>query len=289
MSGLAKNFVEAARRLDWKTAYDELNGCNMWGMLDGLDEIGLKAMQDMRAQMSIYDVWGGPNMPRIRFAMDAIAARKAPTPPADLPQDQVEDARHYLQQHRGGTAPAATKRIRVALFWTQEAKKEPLSTLLVQRARELLHSSKSGFELDVSPMHVDLDYKGEITDDDDFARAMALAEAAPNYAPDRLCVIFFKITPTQCDPDKQQCPRIPFGATPRDGRGRPCVMININKSHPDNATLLHEIGHAAGIQSRDSDDALKDYDDIMSYGKNRTKISKFMIGKLSQRNLFFVG
>ena len=68
MSGLATKFVNAVKRGDWKAAYDELNACNMFGMLDGLDEIGLKAMQDMRAQMAIYDVWGGPNMPRIRFA-----------------------------------------------------------------------------------------------------------------------------------------------------------------------------------------------------------------------------
>ena len=61
-------FLSAANARNWKIAYDECNGLNMVDMLDSLDELGPDLLRDMRAQMATYDVCGGPNMPRIRFA-----------------------------------------------------------------------------------------------------------------------------------------------------------------------------------------------------------------------------
>lgn len=71
MSSATAKFVAAARAGEWKVAYDECNGLAMYDMLDALQEIGPARLQDMRSQMAIYDVWGGPFMARIRFAMEA--------------------------------------------------------------------------------------------------------------------------------------------------------------------------------------------------------------------------
>jgi hypothetical protein len=91
-----ERFLAAARARNWKIAYDECNGLNMVDMLDCLQEIGPDLLQAMRAQMASFDVWGGPNMPRIRFAMDVVDSRAVPAPPDGLPNDQVQNARDFL-------------------------------------------------------------------------------------------------------------------------------------------------------------------------------------------------
>jgi hypothetical protein len=281
-------FLNAARARSWKIAYDECNGLNMVDMLDCLQDIGPDLLRDMRAQMPIYDVWGGPNMPRIRFAMDVVELRKIPAPPADLPADQVQNARDFLAR-RSGRAIAGLKQIRIALFWTEAARTESVSTHLVQRARDLLRNNQAGFDLDVFYYRANIDFKGEVLAESDVDNAIELAKQVSSYAPNRLSVIFCQTTPAQCDPNRQRCGRVPNGSTPRDALGRPFVFINVANPHPDHGTLLHEIGHAAGIDSRDSDDALQDLDDVMSYGRNRSKVGINQINKLNRTGLFFVG
>jgi hypothetical protein len=281
-------FLAAARAMNWKIAYDECNGLNMVDMLDCLKELGLPLMRDMRAQMAVYDVWGGPYMARIRFAMDVVEFRKMPAPPDGLPSDQVENARAFLARNPGQGAVAG-KQIRISIFWTDAARGESLSSKLIQRARDLLRENNTGFDLNVSYFHGTIDFKGEVLGSTDVDRAIAMAKLASGYAVNRLCVIFCKTTPAECDPNRQRCGRLPYGSTPSDGAGNPFVFINVAAIHPDNATLLHEIGHAAGVDGRDSDDALQDFDDIMSYGRNRSKIGFNQKNKLSRRGLFFVG
>jgi hypothetical protein len=286
---LGQKFIDAAKARDWKVAYDECNGLNMTDMLDSLQAIGLSLLRDMRAQMPIYNVWGGPGMPRIQFAMDVVEFRKIPADiPSDLPPQQVQDAKNFLS-HNSGRAVADLKRIRIGLFWTKAAQGEGLSTRLIQRARDLLRDNHTGFELDVFSFRSDLAFEGEVLAQPDVENAMGLAKSAASFSPNRLAIIFCRTTPPQCDPNRQQCARLPNGTTPQDDQGRPFVFINVANPHPDHGTLLHEIGHAAGIDSRDSDDALKDLDDIMSYGTNRTKVGINQINKLNRSGLFFVG
>jgi hypothetical protein len=282
-------FLIAAKALNWKIAYDECNGLNMVDMLDVLQEIGPQLLRDMRAQMAIYDVWGGPFMARIRFAMDVVELRQIPQIPDKLlPVDQVQNARDFLA-HSSGLAKTRLRPIRVTLFWTEAARTESLSTRLVQKASDLLRQNNTGFYLEVSYFRRIIDLKGEVFDSTDVENAISLAKQASSYAVNRLVVIFCRTTPLQCDPNRQRCARLPMGTTPSDGAGRPFVFINVANPHPDNGTLLHEIGHAAGIDSRDSDDALKDLDDIMSYGPSRTKVGFNQVNKLTRSGLFFVG
>jgi len=279
-------FVAFAKAKDWKNAYDLLNGYNMPGMLTALQEIGPLAVRDMRAQMAVYDVWGGPNMERIRFAMDVVTNRKLPTPPSWLPADQVQQARDFLKS-AGPAAPVSSKKmINLTLYWTRAALGEKISGKLIQRAREILRETLPTHDLSVLPYRYELALEGEVLSQTDVEAAIGLAEKLVPQTTNRLSVFFCKTTAAECSPG-QTCASSPHGTTPQI-KGRPYVFINVANPKADAGTLLHEIGHAAGVQVRDSDENLKDLDDIMSYGPSRSKVGYNMTNKLNAKGLFFV-
>jgi len=281
------SFVAYVKAKDWKSAYDQINGYNMAGMLSALKEIGPVAARDMRAQMAVYDVWGGPNMERIRFAMDVVANLKLPTPPSWLPSDQVQEARDFLKKNAGAKpAAGAKKTIHLTLYWTKAAIGETISGRLIQRAREILRDTLPSHDLSVLPNRYVIDFDGEVLGQPDVENAIAMAEKLVPQSSNRLSVFFCKTTAPEC-PSGQTCASSPHGTTPQI-KGRPYVFINVANPKSDSGTLLHEIGHAAGVQVRDSDENLKDLDDIMSYGPNRSKIGFNMTNKLNAKGLFFV-
>jgi hypothetical protein len=276
MSKLAPKFVAAAQVRSWQTAYNECNGCPMFAMLDGMEEIGPALLADMRAQMAVYDVWGGPNMPRIRFAMDVVQTGRIPTPPPGLPDDQVAEARTFLAHRKsggpGGGTP--TRRLKIALFWTRAAQHEAVSSALIQKARDLLKANKNLFHLDVLPDRtiLPIDKTQNETDPEscgsgDFVEVQLLAEKSAAYSPDRIPVIFYTsdyvLGPYGAvrDPISHGC-----GYQPWAGKG--FAMINSRKVMADNATLLHEVGHGAGLDHR-----LAIPKNIMSYGTSRTEFA----------------
>lgn len=247
----------------------------MFAMLDGMEEIGPALLADMRAQMAVYDVPGGPNMPRIRFAMDVVQTGRIPTPPPGLPDDQVADARTFLAHRKGGTpGGAAPKRLKISLFWTRAAQREAISSALIQKARDLLKSNKNLFTLDVLPNRTILPIDKTQNDTDpescgsgDFVEVQRLAEQSAVHAPDRIPVIFytseFVLGPygDVRDANSHGC-----GYQPSPGRG--FAMINSRKVAADQVTLLHEMGHGAGLPHRFEARA-----NIMSYGPSRTDIA----------------
>ena len=128
-------FLNAARARNWKIAYDECNGLNMIGILECLEEIGPDLLRDMRTQMATYDVWGGPNMPRIRFAMDVVELRKVPEPPPGLWNDQVQDARNFLAR-AALTATIRTGIVTLARSFVATAHLEPERTGVGRKLRQ---------------------------------------------------------------------------------------------------------------------------------------------------------
>ncbi len=280
-------FVAFAKAKDWKNAYDLINGYNMPGMLTALQEIGPLAVRDMRAQMAVYDVWGGPNMERIRFAMDVVTNRKLPTPPSWLPSDQVQQARDYLKKNAVPAPAKSTKKtIHLTLYWTKAALGETISGRLIQRAREILRESLPTHDLAVLPFRYEIDFEGEVLGQPDVENAIAMAEKLVPQTANRLSVFFCRTTAAECSPGRT-CASSPHGTTPQI-KGRPYVFINVANPKSDSGTLLHEIGHAAGVHVRDSDENLKELEDIMSYGQNRSKIGFNMTNKLNAKGLFFV-
>ena len=273
MSNLAPKFVAAAKARSWQTAYNESNGCPMFAMLDGMEEIGPALLADMRSQMPVFDVFGGPNMPRIRFAMDVVQTGRIPAAPPGLPDDQVTDAQTFLAHRKSGAASgAAPKRLKIAMFWTRRAQHESVSSGLIQKARDLLKANKNMFTLDVLPNRTILPYDKEMNDTDenscttsDFDEVQKLAEKSAVSTPDRIPVIFYESEHVLNsfgdirDPNSNGCG---FQSSP----GRGFAMINSRTAHPDRATLLHEVGHGAGLEHRQNIPA-----NIMSYGLARTE------------------
>jgi hypothetical protein len=275
MSKLAPKFVAAAQGRSWQTAYNESNGCPMFAMLDGMEEIGPALLADMRAQMAVYDVWGGPNMPRIRFAMDVVQTGQIPTAPPGLPDDQVADARTFLAHRKSGTpGGGAPMRLKISLFWTRNAQHEAVSSGLIQKARDLLKANQNRFNLDVRPDRTILPIDKTQNDTDpescgsgDFVEVQRLAEQSAVFSPDRIPVIFYEseyvLGPhgEVREPNSHGC-----GYQPSPGKG--FAMINSRKVAADQVTLLHEIGHGAGLEHRFGIRA-----NIMSYGPGRTEFA----------------
>lgn len=99
MGDITQDFFRAVTSgTRWKEAYDLCNGMDMFGMLRALTSLETRFLTELRARMKTYDVWGGPNMPRIAFAMDVVQNRKVPSPaPSGLPRDQVDAAATFLK------------------------------------------------------------------------------------------------------------------------------------------------------------------------------------------------
>jgi hypothetical protein len=112
MSEVLERFKEAARRKEWKAAYEYCNGLNMYEMLRGLDSLGSALLNDMRAQMATLSVWGGPNMPRIKYAMDVVQLGKLPTDAVgDLKATgQVQDASNFLAAQKPAAPSGSASR-----------------------------------------------------------------------------------------------------------------------------------------------------------------------------------
>jgi hypothetical protein len=116
MADLAQDFYRAVNSgTQWKEAFDLCNGMDMFGMLRALNSLGGPLLAEFRLRIPTYTVWGGPNMPRIDFALAVVETRTVPAAPPDLFVDQVEAARLYLQLTSNSGGPArheATETIR---------------------------------------------------------------------------------------------------------------------------------------------------------------------------------
>jgi hypothetical protein len=239
-----------------------------------MEEIGPALLADMRSQMPVFDVAGGPNMARIRFAMDVVQTGKVPAPPPGLPIDQVTEARTFLAHRKSGAASGTQpKRLKISIFWTRSAQYESVSSSLIQKARDLLKANKNMFTLDVLPNRTILAYDKLMNDTDenscttsDFDEVQKLAEKSAVAAPDRLPVIFYESEHVLNnfneirDPNSNGC-----GYQSSPGRG--FAMINSRTMALDKATLLHELGHGGGLTHRKELPA-----NVMSYGATRTEL-----------------
>jgi hypothetical protein len=100
MSESLERFKKAAQAKSWKEAYDYCNSLNMFEMLRGLNSLGAPLTTDMLAQMQRLTTSGGPNMARIKYAIDVVELRKLPTTvPGDLQAtNQLQDAIDFLAE-----------------------------------------------------------------------------------------------------------------------------------------------------------------------------------------------
>ncbi len=284
VSQVLDTFLEETRKPapDWDRAFRNLNGLNMYEMLRGLNSLTPALQEAVSNQTGAF--MGRYGVDRIRYALEVVRTRRIPAiAPGDLAATgQVQDARNFLAQvHAGATTPKP--RLKVSLFETRAARAEPLVWQLVHKATELLQSNGGRFALDFVRFGTPLAFDGEVMIDDEFQQVRDLAEAA-GASSGRLTVIFMTATASECRPQSSQCQKPAHGSTPKDRRGKFFSLINTAFPAADHATLLHEMGHAAGLNPTDHDSDLANF---MSLGSLRTKMRDAQLAAFG--NAFFAG
>jgi flagellum-specific peptidoglycan hydrolase FlgJ len=95
-----RRFEEAAARNDWREAFLNLNGLNMYEMLRVLDELAPDRRSALKSQREAFR--GTVNMPRIEYAIAVIETRQLPSEaPGDLAATgQVQTAAEFLRERQ---------------------------------------------------------------------------------------------------------------------------------------------------------------------------------------------
>jgi hypothetical protein len=96
MSPTCETFIRAVVAGNWRDAFLNLNGLNMFEMLRGMAALDSLDLADLWAQQGSFT--GMVNMPRIQYAYDVVLNRRLPqTVPGDLQQTgQVGDAQTFI-------------------------------------------------------------------------------------------------------------------------------------------------------------------------------------------------
>jgi hypothetical protein len=284
MSQLLEDFMVCADLHDWPIAIRYCNGLNMTEMLQGLNYLQREQLDDMQAQLGIYANQYGWGAERIAWAMEVVRNRRLPAAaPGDLEATgQVQDARNFLAR-ASARRPPSQKRLKITLFWTRNAQSESFSSALIQKAQELLRLNGDRFTLDVLPVRTILPTDKTLNETDpescgssDFVEVQQLATSSPAHTVERLPVIFYMsetvLGPygTVRDPISHGC-----GYQPSPGKG--FAMINGRGVGADRVTLLHEVGHGAGMPHEPDGSG-----NFMSRDSNRSKINPTQLAKFAR-------
>jgi predicted chitinase len=90
-------FEQAARASDWRSAYLNLNGLNMYEMLRALDTLAPDVRDRLWANRGEFA--GMVNLPRITYAHGVVRSRTLPAPVGDLQATgQVADAANFIAE-----------------------------------------------------------------------------------------------------------------------------------------------------------------------------------------------
>jgi hypothetical protein len=279
MSQVLEDFKRFALAKDWANAVRYCNGLNMYEMLRGLDDLPRSLLDDMRAQLALFT--GMYFIERINYAIDVVQLRKLPAiAPGDLSQTgQVQEAVSFLAT-APKLRPSSVKHLKVTLFWTVFAQNESVSSGLIQKAQELLHNNGNQYTLDVLRNRTILPVSQDLNETDpescqaeEYVQVQTLAEKSAQFSPDRLPIIFYT-SERLLDHFGNVRDPISHGCGYQSSRSRGFAMINVRRVHADQLTLMHELGHGAGL-GHENDDS-----NFMSYGSFRTIINPVQRVKL---------
>ena len=262
----------------WARAYKYCNGLNMPEMLEGLESLGPALLTDFDAQAPLNRKHIGDGMNRVQWAIQLVSDREIPSRrPPSVKNDQFDQAKAWLKKNPG--RGIQQKRLKISLFWTKKAANADISAPLIQKAQEMFRENGNKFILDVMPHRWILNNDKEQFDaecgSEEFRELYRLVKKSKNHRKDRLPVIFYKSLQTQ-GPYGQVNEPLAHGCSSYIDKGHAFVLINVRKQAKDKNTLLHEIGHAAGLGHSGDDD------NFMSLGKKRTEISKDQKKKLEK-------
>jgi hypothetical protein len=233
MSVQRTNFEAAAAKGNWAQAFMNLNTLNMSEMLNSLSTLPKATLDNLIQRRFAFK--GGLNMPRMEYAWTVVRNRQLPlVAPGDLLRDgQVQTAATFLKK----VAPASPSvTLKLIVFSDSIVKNRTLFPELKKKAEDILASQGNAFKLDITVHPTDIAYQELMYLTTQLQEMVELAKKATTIPSDRLVVLLVRLKPGL---DTHGL------ATTVDGRR--VVAIDTDTPNPDRATLLHEIGHCAGL------------------------------------------
>jgi len=233
MSVQRTNFETAAAKGNWGQAFMNLNSLNMSEMLNSLSALPKATLDNLIQRRFAFK--GGLNMPRMEYAWTVVRSRQLPlVAPGDLRKTgQVQTAAQFIKK-AAPSSPNIT--LNLIVFSDSIVTNRTLFPELKKKAEDILASQGNAFKLDVIVHPTDIAYQELMYLTTQLEDMVGMAKKATSIPSDRLIVLLVRLKPGL---DTHGL------ATTVDGRR--VVAIDTDTPNPDRATLLHEIGHCAGL------------------------------------------
>jgi hypothetical protein len=233
MSAERTAFEKAARGGAWGTAFQNLNALSMEEMLASLSSLPAATLDNLIQRRFAYKA--GVGMPRMEYAWTVVKTRKLPlVAPDDLLQTgQVGTAAGFLKT----TAPAGPRvTLRLIVFTDSIVKNRGLFAELKKKAEQVLASQGNGFKLDVFTCAMDIALQEEVYLIPQLENMLELAKNVMAIPADRVPVLVVRIKAN-----------VDIHGVALPISGRRVAVVDTDSPNPDRATLLHELGHCAGL------------------------------------------
>jgi hypothetical protein len=232
MSKERRDFEQAVSRSDWSGAFKNLNALCMEEMLKTLDALPKASLDNLILRRFAFRLLFG--MERMEYAWTVVKKRALPLiAPIDLAQTgQVQDAANFLRR----SATTTKVSLQLMVFTDSIVTNRKLFGELKAKAEEILKSEGEAFQLDVVVHPNDIPYAEQFYLQSQFQEMIDLAKRSVTIPADRLPVLLIKARPN-----------IDVYGLAATADGHRIVAIDTENANPDRATLLHEIGHCAGL------------------------------------------
>ncbi|MBL8252801.1 MAG: hypothetical protein V9G63_04795 [Candidatus Competibacter sp.] len=232
MSQQRRNFENAMLHQNWPVAFSNLNALSMAEMLKTLAALPRASLDNLILRRFAFRLMFG--MERMEYAWTVVKKRTLPLiAPGDLAQTgQFQDAANFLK------TPATTAKVKlqIMVFTDSIVTNRTIFGELRQKAEDILKSQGDAFNLDVTFHPNDVPYAEQFYLSTQFQEMIDMAKKATSIPADRLPVLLIKAKPN-----------VDIYGIAAAADGHRIVAINTEEVNPDRATLLHEIGHCAGL------------------------------------------
>ncbi|HEY2014023.1 MAG TPA: hypothetical protein VGH38_11015 [Bryobacteraceae bacterium] len=225
-------FQVAAVKENWLTAFQNLNALNMEEMLAALSAIPGTTLDKLIARRFAFKT--GVDMPRMEYAWTVVKNKALPrVAPGDLSQTgQVGMAQQFAKK-----APPTSMTLNLLVFTDTLVTNRTLFGELKTKAEAILAAQGAGFKLDVVKHPNDLNMQEIVYLQSQLEDMLEKAEKAVTTLPtDRLVALQVRVKPN-----------VGIFGEATEINGTKVVVIDTDNANPDRATLLHEIGHCAGL------------------------------------------